>query len=206
MPDRRSRWTIVGLAATLVVAMSPVARAQVPDGPLLLRASFVNVTSTGTRTNHVLEITIDRYSPSNDRVELVDAMTKGGQDAMFARFQRIPFRGHMRIPDWTGPDPNGYKAGWDIRYAWREPMPDGGTRLVIGTDRPLRLDETLEDPRTTNYPFTFVEIHLPKSGKGEGRMDGRTRVVFDKDKKSIQFAQFSAAPFMLTDVTVEPRK
>jgi len=37
-------------------------------------------------------------------------------------------------------------------------------------------------------------------------MDGRTRVVFDKDKKSIQFAQFSAAPFMLSDVTVEARK
>jgi hypothetical protein len=30
--------------------------------------------------------------------------------------------------------------------------------------------------------------------------------VFDKDKKSIQFAQYSAAPVMLTEVTVEARK
>ena len=206
MKNVQTRSVVIGLAATIVLAVSPIAAAQVPDGPLLLHASFVTLTAAGASTNHVMEITIDKYSSNNDKVELVDAMIKGGQDAALSRMQRMVFKGRMRIPDWTGPDPNGYKAGWEIRYVWREPMPDGGTRLVIGTDRPLRLDETLEDPRIANYPFTFIEIHLPKSGKGEGRMDGRTRVVFDKDKKSIQFAQFSAAPFMLSDVTVEARK
>jgi len=206
MKNVQTRSVVIGLAATIVLAVSPIAAAQVPDGPLLLHASFVTLTAAGASTNHVMEITIDKYSSNNDKVELVDAMIKGGQDAALSRMQRMVFKGRMRIPDWTGPDPNGYKAGWQIRYIWREAMPDGGTRVVLGTDRPLKLEEALEDSRTVAFPFTFVEIHFPKTGKGEGRANGSTRVVFDKDKKSIQFAQFSAAPFMLSDVTVEARK
>jgi len=197
---------VIGLAAAIVLTLSAIVRAQVPDGPLLLRASFVNLTAAGASTKHVMEITIDKYSTSNDKVEMIDAMVKGGQDALLARMQRMPFKGRMRIPGWTGPDPNGYKVGWELRYIWREAMPDGGTRVVLGTDRPLKLAEALEDARTVGFPFTFVEIHFPKTGKGEGRANGSTRVVFDKDTKSIQFAQFSAAPVMLTDVTVEAKK
>lgn len=200
------RLMVIGLAAAIVLTVSVIVRAQVPDGPLLLRASFVNLTAAGASTNHVMEITIDKYSTSNDKAEMIDAMVKGGQDALLTRMQRMPFKGRMRIPGWTGPDPNSYKVGWELRYIWREAMPDGGTRVVLGTDRPLKLAEALEDARTVGFPFTFVEIHFPKTGKGEGRANGSTRVVFDKDTKSIQFAQFSAAPVMLTDVTVEAKK
>jgi hypothetical protein len=196
---------MIALAAALAFALSP-ATAQVPDGPIRLQGSFVTTTDAGAGTKHVLEITVEKYSSSNDRVELVDAMIKGGQDAARSRMQRMAFKGRMRVPDWTGPDPKGYKTGWELRYIWREPMPDGGTRIVIGTDRPLKFEEAQEDSRTLNYPFTFVEIHLPKTGTGEGRANGSTRVVFDKDTKSIQFAQYSAAPVMLTEVTAEAKK
>jgi hypothetical protein len=199
----RSTLTVL---ASLVIALQPAATAQVPEGPIRLRASLVEITSTGASAAHVLEITLDKYSSSNEKAELIDTMIKDGQDALRSRMQRIPFKGLMRIPEWTGPDPNAYKAGWGLRYIWREPMADGGTRLVIGTDRPLRLAEVQEDPRTLNFPFTFLEIHLPKAGKGEGRANGATRVVFDKEKKSIELARFATAPIMLNDVTVEAGK
>jgi len=161
------RLMVIGLAAAIVLTLSAIVRAQVPDGPLLLRASFVNLTAAGASTKHVMEITIDKYSTSNDKVEMIDAMVKGGQDALLARMQRMPFKGRMRIPGWTGPDPNGYKVGWELRYIWREAMPDSGTRVVLGTDRPLKLAEALEDARTVGFPFT--------SSKSTSRRPARER-------------------------------
>ena len=41
MKNVQTRSVVIGLAATIVLAVSPIAAAQVPDGPLLLHASFV---------------------------------------------------------------------------------------------------------------------------------------------------------------------
>jgi len=199
------RSTLTVLACLVLISPPPVT-AQVPDGPIRLRASLTTITSSGASATYVLEITLDKYSSEKEKVDLIDNMIKGGQDALLSRMQRIPFKGLMRIPAWTGPDPNAYKVGWGLRYIWREPMPDGGTRLIIGTDRPLRLAEVQEDPASVNFPFTFLEFHLPKTGKGDGRANGATRVVFDKDKRTIQLAQYTAAPILLNEVTVEAKK
>src|SRR5437870_3917622 len=104
MHHLRRRPTLIALAAVLALALSTAATGQVPDGPIRLQGSFVTLTDAGVATNHVLEITIDKYSSSNDRIELVDAMIKGGQDAARSRMQRMAFKGRMRVPDWTGPD------------------------------------------------------------------------------------------------------
>src|SRR5215203_2401943 len=64
--------------ACMVIGLSAIPNAQVPDGPLRLRASITEVTSSGASRMHGLEITLDRYSSANEKAELIDTMIKGG--------------------------------------------------------------------------------------------------------------------------------
>ena len=88
-------------------------------------------------------------------------------------------KGRIRLPNWQGPDPNNYRLGWDLRYTWHEPLPEGGERIMIATDRYMSFWELRNQPRTVDYPFTFLEIRFPKEGKGEGRMALANQIRFD---------------------------
>jgi len=204
MSGARIRSKIAAVAAVLVVVSPPV-NGQVPEGAIRLRAFVVNMTNVRTGSNNIFEITVDKYSTAEERKDLIDTMAASGQDALLKKMQKIPIKGRIRIPGWVGPDPNNYRLGWDLRYAWRAPLEDGGTRLVLGTDRLMSMAEIRNQPRTVDYPFTFIEIHLPKEGKGEGRATGATKVIFDKKKNMIELERYSAGTVLLNEVTVEKK-
>ena len=170
-----------------------------------MRAFVVNMTNVRTGSNNVVEITLDQYSTAAERKDLIDTMAAGGQNALLKKMQKIPIKGRIRIPGWVGPDPNNYRLGWDLRYVWRAPMDDGGTRFVLGTDRPMSMAEIRNQPRTVDYPFTFIEIHMPKEGKGEGRATGATQVIFDKKKNMIELERYSAGNVLVNEGTVEKK-
>jgi hypothetical protein len=205
MKGARIRSAIVVTATAWCLLSGPSVNGQTPQGPIKMRAFVVNMTNVGTGSNNIFEITVDKYSTAEERKDLIDTMTKGGQNALLKKMEKIPIKGRMRIPGWVGPDPNNYRLGWDLRYAWQEPLPEGGTRLVLGTDRPMSMAEIRNQPITTDYPFTFLEIHLPKDGKGEGRATGATKVMFNKKKNMIELERYSAGNVLINEVTVEKK-
>jgi hypothetical protein len=205
MSGTRIRSTMIGLAAMVMVALAPTVSGQVPEGPVRMRAFVVNMTNVRTGSNNVFEITLDQYSTAAERQDLIDTMTSGGQNALLKKMQKIPIKGRIRIPGWVGPDPNNYRLGWDLRYAWRAPLEEGGTRFVLGTDRPMSMAEIRNQPRSVDYPFTFIEIHMPKEGKGEGRATGATQVIFDTKKNMIELERYSAGTVLLNEVTAEKK-
>jgi len=205
MSRNRIRPAMIALALSLAIGAPMVVRGQVPEGGLRMRAFVVNMTNVRTGSNNVFEITLDQYSTAAERKDLIDTMASGGQNALLKKMQNLPIKGRIRIPGWVGPDPNNYRLGWDLRYALREPMADGGTRFVLGTDRPMSMAEIRNQPRTVDYPFTFIEIHMPKEGKGEGRATGATQVIFDKKKNMIELERYSAGNVLLNEVTDEKK-
>ena len=76
---------------------------------------------------------------------------------------------------------------------------------MIGLDRQMSLRELQNQPRSVDYPFTFLEIHMPKQGKGEGRMTALTQVKFDKKTNTIVMEQYSAGPVLLNEVTIDKK-
>jgi hypothetical protein len=196
-------------AAALAVAMLAVSdqavRGQVPDVPLRMQAFAVNMTNVATGANGILEITIDRWSTAQEREELITTMVEKGQDALLDRLKRVPVKGKVRIPGWKGPDPNNYRIGWDLRYTFRDPLPDGGQRFVIATDRYMTMWELRNRPRTVDYPFTLIEIRFPKEGRGEGRMAVANQINFDKKKNVIELEQYSAGTVRLNDISIEKK-
>jgi len=197
---------VVTLTALVIglVASQP-ATAQIPQAPLRMRAFAVNMTNIATGANNILEITIDRWSSTAERQQLITTMVEKGQDGLLARLQKVPVKGRVRIPGWMGPDPNNYRLGWDLRYTWHEPLPEGGERFVIATDRYMSMWEVRNQPRTVDYPFTLMEIRFPKEGKGEGRMAVATQFTFDKKKNMIELEQFSAGTVRLNEITIEKK-
>ena len=77
--------------------------------------------------------------------------------------------------------------------------------MMIATDRYMSFWEVRNQPRTVDYPFTFIEIRFPKEGKGEGRMAVANQISFNKKKNVIELEQYSAGDVRLNEITVEKK-
>jgi hypothetical protein len=171
--------------------------------PIRLTAFAVNMSNVGTGSAGTIEIRITQWSSSAERQRVIDTMIGKGQDELLKLLQKLPAKGRLRFPNWTGPDPNNLRLGWDLRYAWHTPDPEGGHRLVIALDRYMSFLEIRNQPRTVDYPFTLIEIHLNKDGEGQGKLAYATKISFDKKKNAVELENYSSEPIRLTTVKAE---
>jgi hypothetical protein len=151
----------------------------------------------------VLDIRVNKWSTQQQRQDLIAVFLDKGQDGLLSKLQDMPEMGRLSIPGRQGPDPTQTRLGWTLRYTNQSPLPDGGMRILIATDRVMSFQEVRNRPRSYDYPFTFLEIHLTKDGTGEGKMAVATQLQFDKKKNTIVFENYSTEPVRLTNVKVE---
>ena len=131
----RSCVRLVCFASVLALVSATSISAEVTL-PIRMRAFAVNMSNNLTGANGILQITLDRWSTEEERATLLKTVPKG-QDDLVRALQKAPVKGRINIPGWQGPDPQNYRLGWDLRYAWHESLPDGGDRIVIATDRQM---------------------------------------------------------------------
>jgi hypothetical protein len=196
----------VPVALVLALSAGPIPlRADAPPVPFTMRAFAVNMTNVSVPRGNagVMQIRITGWSPPATRERLISTFLDKGQDALLSAMQKEPSKGRLSMPNWQGPDPQNYRLGWDIRYAAHDTLPDGSERIVIATDRQMSMWEVRERPRSFDYPFTLIEIRLPKEGKGEGRAFGATQIQFDKKKNQIVLEQYSAGDIRLNEITID---
>jgi hypothetical protein len=195
-----ARLVCLGTVLALVSATSISAEVTLP---IRMRTFAVNMSNNLTGANGILQITLDRWSTEEERSTLLKTVPKG-QDDLVRALQKAPVKGRINIPGWQGPDPQNYRLGWDLRYAWHESLPDGGDRIVIATDRQMSFREVTNNPRTTDYPFLLIQIHV-KDGKGEGKMVPFTQITFDKKKNTMIIENYGTEPVRLNNLTVEKK-
>ena len=130
-------------------------------------------------------------------------MLEKGSDALLKELQKAPAKGRFRIPSAKAPDPHHLGLGLDLRYAWQNPLPDGGRRIVLAMDRYIGFEEARTQPRTIDYPFTLMEIRVDKNGRGEGKMAVATKISFDKKNKQIELENYGSEPVRLNNVEVK---
>jgi hypothetical protein len=193
------------LVATTLVALAPVAtpQAQTTGEQLEITAFAVNMSNIATGSNAVVDIRINQWSTEAERERLIVTMLEKGSDALLRELQKAPVKGRFRIPAARPPDPHHLALGLDLHYAWQAPLPEGGRRIVIATDRYIGFQEARSQPRTIDYPFTLMEIRVDKEGKGEGRMAVATKISFDKKKKQIELENYSSEPVRLNNLRVK---
>jgi hypothetical protein len=191
----------VVVVATLGTSGAP-AIAQTSGQPIRLSAFAVNMSNIATGATGVIDIRINQWSTDKEREDLIAAFLDKGQDGLLKALQKVPVKGRISNPGRRGADPAQTRLGWDLRFAMQWAGEDGGTRILAATDRYMTFQEVRNQPRTVDYPFTFIEIHLNKEGEGEGKLAVATQLKFDKKQNTIVFENYSTEPVRLNQVKV----
>jgi hypothetical protein len=174
----------------LLCGSGPAAQTNLPAEEFTAVAIANNNLGSGAGT---LLLTVDRWSTDADRNRLVNTLLQKGSDELLDELQDMRPVGRIRTPD---------SLGWDLRYAHQTRGEDGERRIVIATDRPIGFWEASRRPRTIDYPFTVIQMEIPREGKGSGALSYATKIVA-KDN-TIELENFASAPIRLNEI--EARK
>jgi hypothetical protein len=206
MTTNRIRSGVATAVAALALLSGPPARSQSNVEPLTITGHALSMSTIAPGTTAAIEITIRRWSTPEERAHLIETMVDKGDKALLNELQRAPVHGRFSVPGLSGPDPHQLRLGHDLRYAWQRSQPDGGRQIVIMTDRYIGFEEARAQPRTTDYPFTLIEIRVDKNGEGQGKLALATKIRFDKAKNNLDLENFDSEPVRLQNLKVKTGK
>jgi len=167
--------------------------AQTKSAPEKYNATAINMGNARGIAGRVL-LSIDQWNTPQERADLIREFQQKGPDKLLDALQRSPKVGYIRLPN---------TLTWDLRYAFEMPLPEGGRRVVLATDRPIGFEEARTQPRRIDYPFTLLEIRFNKEGVGQGKMSVYTKISLSKDKQTVELENFDIEPVRLTEVRIE---
>jgi hypothetical protein len=178
-----------GLAAILTFASASFSQTTGTPERYTANAINMNISAAGP-----IEIVVDRWSTDAQRDKLMAVMLSGGPEKLLDTLQDMPRMGYFRAPG---------NLGWDIHFARKVPLPEGGERVVLVTDRRIGFREAVAQPRSIDYPFTVIELRLNRDGEGEGKMSIATKIVTETSHNIITLENYDTQPVQLTNVRRE---
>jgi hypothetical protein len=181
--------SLAGLALVSVVGWhTAVATAQTLGEPEHFVASFVDL-NTG-RTGPV-EMDVRRWSTEAERAALMDTLFKQGSDKLLDKLRDMRPVGRIYTPG---------SIGYELRYAQQQKLPDGGREIILATDRPMSFWEIVNAPRSSQYPFTWVQFKMKPDGGGEGKLAVAARISGEEADQLIEVEDFAIYPVRLQNI------
>jgi len=188
-PSRFATSVLTTIGAATILTLG--AFAQTMGTPERYTASAFNLNNGRAGT---IDITVNRWSTDKQRDALMAVVAQKGPEKLLDALQDMPAMGHFGAPG---------NLSWDIHFARKMPLPEGGERVVLVTDRRISFWEAANQPRSYDYPFTVIELHLNRDGEGEGKMSVATKVIYDKKENMITLENYQTSPVQLTNVKRE---
>jgi hypothetical protein len=182
-------WSLLIAAALLAGGAGPVAQTLGAKERFTAIAIVNNARVSGA---DIVQIDVSRWSTSAERATLLNTLKKQGAGKLLDELQDMRSVGTIKTPD---------SLAYDLRYAHQTPLPDGGRRIVIATDRPIGFWEATRRPRTIDYPFTVIQMEIGKDGTGKGTLSYATKIIPAGD--TIVLENFDTQPVMLTEIKAE---
>jgi hypothetical protein len=182
------------LCWTAVPAVHGQAQAQLDAVPLQLTAFAVNMSNIAPGTSAMVDIKINQWSTEATRTKLINTFVEKGPSKLLDALQDQKPVGYIKLPN---------TLGYDLRFARETPTDDGGRRIVIVTDRYITQWEAMNQPRTMDYPFTLIEIHLKKDGTGEGKLSVATKITLNKKDNVVEIENYSSEPVRLNQIHIQ---
>jgi hypothetical protein len=183
------------LVATVVIcALGASALAQRSPDILPLRLTANAVGTGGALTGPVagqLDITVTRWSTAGETERLIATLKQKGPEALLEAVRDARSVGRIGTPG---------NLAYDLRYASQEMLDDGMRRIVLITDRPMSIWETVNRPRTFDYPFTLIELRLNRDGEGEGKLNLATSIDASRSGKYVQLENYDTQPIHLNNI------
>jgi hypothetical protein len=191
--QRRNLWLLL-LAMSLIglFAFTP-SQASAPGN--LFREDFTGtVIGVGGQLGGVsrpFTLTIDGYTTADEAKRDIAILAESGQDGLLKSFQGRKL-GTFSLSG---------QVGRDLNFVQETKTADGGRRIVILFERWMNLFEVRSGSRSEDYPFTYVELLLDNSGKGEGSLIPAARIYFDnKHGNQVDIENFGIYPARLAGV------
>jgi hypothetical protein len=137
----------------------------------------------------IVQIDVNRWSTQSERTALLNVLQKSGAEKLLDELQDMRPTGTIKTPD---------SLAYDLRYANQTPLPEGGRRIVLATDRPIGFWEATRRPRTIDYPFTVIQMEIDRNGEGKGTLSYATKII--SQGNTIVLENFATQPIMLTQI------
>jgi hypothetical protein len=182
-------WSML-VAAALLLAIALPAGQTLGEKERFTAIAIVN--NNRASGSGIVQIDINRWSTAAEREALLNTLKKQGAQKLLDALQGTKPVGIIKTPD---------SLGYDLHYANQTPLPDGGRRIVIATDRPIGFWEATHRPRTIDYPFTVIQMEIDKDGNGKGTMSYATKII--PAGNTIVLENFATQPVMLTEIKSE---
>jgi hypothetical protein len=113
-------------------------------------------------------LTIEGHTPDSDVSRGVAILAEGGQDALLSavrdrRLGRFSFTGQV---------------GRELNFVTETALPNGDRKIMVLFERWMNLYELRAGARSTDYPFSYVELIVDRSGRGQGTFIPAARIRF----------------------------
>jgi len=153
------------IIATAVMAIIGVLfltgqKSSAQDGTKLPKSIFIQGQAMGQAQqlgqSFSVNIIIEEFSTADDQKVLLDAFNEKKNEGLVNALSKMKSKGRMSI---TG------TLGYDVNYIRQFPMPDGGTKIRLVTDRPINFGELWSGSRSMDYSLSGAEIILSADKK-----------------------------------------
>jgi hypothetical protein len=168
-------------------------------GPRAVADAFTATTANMTPADLQLRIQVLEWQAADARTEVVVALAAGTEGTETAKaLAKLPTVGYI----WPASSPVGYS----LKYAQRASLPEGGERITLVTDKRLGSYDfkgwSVPTP-AVDLPYSVVELDLPASGAGTGKLSLAAEVIVDEANGTVSLA---SSPANLVNVVREQAK
>jgi len=161
----------------------------------VLTGAVINMSGGTREASETFTLFLDHLTPDAAYDILVQSYRDKGEEGLQNAVWDLKPLGQIQI---------GHHIGTPLAVA--RASVEGGKRVLrILTDRAMEYYEVTHDLRTTEYPFSYLEITLDDKGLGAGNLIPVAKVAFKKNG-DMDVTNYTALPFTLTHIKQEPEK
>jgi hypothetical protein len=187
------------LRTFIVFALCTLLFSQIAATQTLGRAERFSAAAIDMNTGRTgrIDISVNRWSTPDERATLLNTLFKKEQDAVLDVLRHMRPVGRLTAPG---------SIGYDLRYAEQRRAPDGGRIVILATDRPMSFWEVVNQPRSADYPFTWIQLNMRADGGGEGSLAVAAKITGEEADSLIEVENYTLQPVRLQNVTSEVKK
>jgi hypothetical protein len=139
-----------------------------------------------------VNIVINQWSTAADENKLLEALSAGQSGKkLLDLLEDMPTLGSIAAPG---------SVGIQLRFARRSATGAGGEHITLLANRPLGFAEAAAQARSTDYPFTIIDLNVNGRGEGQGTVSLATKINMDRDTHTIVLENYDIQPIQLTSV------
>jgi hypothetical protein len=188
----RASLIVLGVICTLLIGISSgTTTANTPPTKEEYTGTVVGVGGSMGGVSRPFTLTIENRTSASEAGRAVATLAEGGQDSLLKELQGKKL-GYFSL---------GGQLGRDLNFVNETRAANGGRRITILFERWMNLFELRSGARSEDYPFTYIELILDASGKGEGTFIPAARIYFDKKNgNQVDVENFGIYPARLAGV------